>query len=97
MHVSKSRVTTFHFTFIYKKNLTTKITQLIAFLQGKQFVQPKRTDSRENSTSIFVSNPICQSAPEWKNPVTIPEEVLYGFRFTIPNKAIIAIFNTHFH
>ena len=45
---------------LYLKNLTTKILQLnvIAFLQGKQFVYPKRIDSRENLTSILVTSQI---------------------------------------
>ena len=43
---------------LYIKNLTTKIIELIAFLQGLQFVYPKRTDSRENSVSVSVTDRI---------------------------------------
>ena len=57
LYASKIRVTSFHL-HLDMKNLTTKIIQLIAFLQGKQFVSPKRTDSRQNTTSIFVTSPI---------------------------------------
>ena len=85
------------------KNLTTKIIQVIAFLQGIQFVQPKRTDSRENYISISVTkpNPICEGTPEGEYPVTVPEEVLCGFRFTVMQKSsycdLIFINNVHVH
>lgn len=35
------------------------------------------------------------SAPGGKYPVTIPKQVLYGFRFVITEKALVKILNIH--
>ena len=76
------------------KNLSTKIIQLSAFLQGNGLCSPREQIQEGRTLLQFLSSPQSNLSEDSRveNPVTIPKEVLYGFRFTITKKMLIAIF-----
>ena len=69
------------------KNLTTKIIQLIAFYKAYSLFSPREQIPRKIRFQFcYQPNPLCKGTPEGEYPVTVPEEVLYGFRFTVAKK-----------
>jgi len=98
LYTSKIGVTSLHFASIYEKlDYLNNTINCILTRQTFCITQENRFKEEFYFNSCYQPNPICKGTPEGANPVTIPEEVLYGFRFTVAEKASLVIFKTHFH